>query len=147
MYIEKIDEMIANAIKSGQKIELDVYRAMKTAFMNYRTAKAGNVINDAVELDIIGKMAAQRKDSFEQYSAANRVDLADKEAKELEILMGFLPKEPTDGEIEAEIDTYISSLDAPSMKDMKNVMNAVKAKYPMANGGKISKIFASKIKK
>ena len=147
MYIEKIDEMIANAIKSGQKIELDVYRAMKTAFMNYRTAKAGNVINDAVELDIIGKMAAQRKDSFEQYSAANRVDLADKEAKELEILMGFLPKEPTDCEIEAEIDTYISSLEAPSMKDMKNVMNVVKAKYPMANGGKISKIFASKIKK
>lgn len=147
MLVEKIDEMIATAIKSGEKIKLDVYRAIKTAFMNYRTAKAGNVINDVIEIDIISKMAAQRKDSIEQYTAGNRLDLAEKEQAELDILLTMLPKDPTDDDIINIIDDYFVANPDANMKNMKDVMNIVKNKFPTANGGIVSKIFASKIKK
>lgn len=147
MLVEKIDEMIATAIKSGEKIKLDVYRAIKTAFMNYRTAKAGNVINDVIEIDIISKMAAQRKDSIEQYTAGNRSDLADKEQAELDILLTMLPKDPTDDDIINIIDDYLVANPDANMKNMKDIMNIVKNKFPTANGGIVSKIFMSKIKK
>ena len=74
MYNEIINTKIADAMKAHNQIELDVWRAIKTAFINYVTAKAGNLLNDETELNIINKMAAQRKDAAEQYTNANRTD-------------------------------------------------------------------------
>lgn len=146
MLVEKIDEMIAKAIKSGNKIELDVYRAIKTAFTNYRTAKAGNELNDSVEVQIISKLVNQHKDSIEQYTNANRLDLAEKENAELTILMNFMPKEATTEDIENIINEYLATHDNVSMKNMKDVMTVIKNKFPTVNGGVVSKIFMNKIK-
>lgn len=147
MIREKLDEMIASALKAGKHDELDVWRSIKTAYVNYKTAKAHNEITDEVELQIIGKMVAQRKDSIEQYTNGGRIDLAQKEEKELEILASLLPKEPTINELEDATRMAISALALQkeegykiSMKDMKDIMSMVKMEYPTANGGVISKI-------
>lgn len=140
MYNEKINDNISNAMKAHNDVELKVWRAIKTAFMNYTTAKAGNILNDEVEFNIINKLAAQRKDSIEQYTNANRLDLAEAEKAELEVLMSLLPKEPTEDEIIAEINNIVSTLDHKvTMADMKVVMQGVKVKYPTVNGGIVSK--------
>lgn len=146
MYNEKIDTMIANAMKSGNKLELEVYRGIKTTFMNYKTAKAGNTLTDEIELSLINKMAAQRKDSIEQYTQGNRLDLAEKEKQELNILLTLLPKEPTENEIVDKVREYIATLpNKPTMADMKGVMTFVKSFYPTINGGVVSKIFRENI--
>lgn len=152
MIVENLDKMIASAIKNGKHDELDVWRAIKTAFTNYKTAKAGNIITDEVEMQIIGKMIAQRKDSIEQYTNANRIDLAEKENNELNILKSLLPKEPTEKEIEDETVNAINSLISEkgndykiSMKDMKDVMSRVKKIYPLVNGAIVSKTLKEKI--
>ena len=137
---DKIDEMIASALKRKSNVELDVYRSIKTAFLNYKTAKAGNKITNEVEVNIINKLASQRKESIAQYTSANRLDLAAKEQSELDVLLTMLPKEPTEDEIIAEINSYVATLDHKiTMADMKGVMQAVKTKYPTVNGGVISK--------
>lgn len=146
MLVEKINEMIANAIKSGEKVKLNVYRSIKTAFINYQTAKAGNIIDDVTEIQIISKLVAQHKDSIEQYSAGGRLDLVDAEQAELDVLMTFMPKEATDEDIAKLIDEYISNNDNLSMKNMKDVMAFIKSKYPTVNGGIVSKIFMNKLK-
>lgn len=146
MLVEKINEMIANAIKTGEKVKLNVYRSIKTAFINYQTAKAGNIIDDVIEIQIISKLVAQRKDSIEQYNAAGREDLANAEQAELDILMIFMPKEATSEDISKMIDEFIANNDNLSMKNMKDVMSFIKSKYPTANGGIISKIFVEKLK-
>ena len=144
MYNEIINTKIADAMKAHNQIELDVWRAIKTAFINYVTAKAGNLLNDETELNIINKMAAQRKDAAEQYTNANRTDLAEKELAEYNILISLLPKEPTEDEIIAEINSVVSTLDHKvSMADMKVIMGAVKNKYPTVNGGIVSKFVRS----
>ena len=142
MYSEKINEMIASSMKSGNQVELSVWRAIKAAFINYTTAKAGNILDDSTELNIINKLVAQRKDSIEQYTKANRIDLAQSEQSELDILMSLLPAEPTEDDIKNEIDEAIKTLDhfPPTMADMKTVMTFVKNKYPTVNGGIVSKI-------
>lgn len=144
MYSEIINTKIATAMKAHNQLELDVWRSIKTAFMNYMTAKAGNVLSDDVELNIITKMAAQRKDAAEQYTNANRTDLAEKELAEYNILISLLPKEPTEDEIIAEINSVVSTLDHKvSMADMKTIMAAIKNKYPTVNGGIVSKFVRS----
>ena len=146
MYSNEIDIHIANAMKSGNEIELRVWRAIKTAFLNYVKAKSGNVLTDEIELQIISKMALQRKDSINQYVNAGRNDLAIHEEEELNILQTLLPKEATEDDIKNEIENIIKSLDhSPTMADMKIVMSSIKSKYPTVNGGAVSKIFKNYI--
>lgn len=140
MYNEIINDKIKEAMKSHNDVELKVWRAIKTTFINYVTAKAGNTITDEVEINLINKMAAQRKDAYEQYISANRNDLAEIEKAEYDVIMTLLPKEPTEEEIVAEINKIISTLDHKvTMADMKVIMGNVKSKYPNVNGGVVSK--------
>lgn len=146
MFRETIEHRIADAMKTGNNTELAVWRAIKNEFLIYKTAKAGNELTDAVELKLIQKLASQRKDSFEQYSAAGRNDLAENERNEMVILEKLLPKEPTEEELKAEIEKAVNELDhAPEMKDMKTIQSVVRSKFPTVNGGTVAKLFKERI--
>lgn len=142
MLYEKLDSMISESLKAGNKLELEVYRGIKTTFVNYLTAKAGNVLTNEIELNLISKMVQQRKDSIEQYTLGNRMDLANKEKEELEILSKFLPKEPTEDEIKILIKEFAETLPDKTIKmnQMKDVLLFLKQTYPTVNGGIVSKI-------
>lgn len=146
MFRETIEHRIADAMKTGNKTELAVWRAVKNEFLVYKTAKAGNELTDDIELKLIQKLASQRKDSFEQYSAAGRNDLAENERNEMVILEKLLPKEPTEEELKAEIEKAVNGLDhAPEMKDMKTIQSVVRSKFPTVNGGTVAKLFKERI--
>lgn len=146
MFRETIEHRIADAMKTGNKTELAVWRAVKNEFLVYKTAKAGNELTDDIELKLIQKLASQRKDSFEQYSAAGRNDLAENERNEMEILERLLPKEPTEEEVKAEIAYAINELDhIPEMKDMKTILSIVRTQFPTVNGGIVAKLFKERI--
>lgn len=144
MYSEVVDHNIAKFLKENDAVSLAVWRSIKAEFLNYKTAKAGNVLNDAVELNILGKMLAQRKDSATQFRDGGRIDLAEKEEKEAEVLSALIPKEPTEEELEAAIKESIATFPegyTVSMRDMKTIQGAVKEKFPTANGGVVANIF------
>lgn len=142
MYREVIDKQIANAMKNADHLQLTVWRAIKTEFVKYQTSGAGIELTDEKELQIITKMAQQRKDSFEQYTKAGRPELANSEELEMKFLLTLLPKEPTEDDIANSINEFlINRSEKPTMKDMRDVMAFVKAKYPTVNGGLVSKLF------
>lgn len=142
MYREVIDKQIANAMKNADHLQLTVWRAIKTEFVKYQTSGAGIELTDEKELQIITKMAQQRKDSFEQYTKAGRPELANAEELEMKFLLTLLPKEPTEDDIANSINEFlINRSEKPTMKDMRDVMAFVKAKYPTVNGGLVSKLF------
>lgn len=146
MYSENLDKKIAECLKSGQSVELSVWRAIKAEFLNFKTAKAGNVLTDDVELKLINSIAAKRRDAAAMYESAGRNDLAEKELQELEVLVSLLPKEPTEEEITNIVVTYINNYretngENPSMKNMKECLSMVKTSFPTVNGGIVSKIF------
>lgn len=145
MYNENIDKQIASAMKNGDSVRLAVWRAVKTEFVKFQTSSSNAELTDEKELQIITKMVQQRKDSIEQYTKANRIELANAEEKELNILQSLLPKEPTEEDIMKVIEDYIISKNiTPTMKDMRDIMSSVKSKYPTVNGGLVSKIFREK---
>jgi uncharacterized protein YqeY len=145
MYREVIDKQIASAMKNGDHLQLTVWRAIKSEFVKYQTSGANVELTDDKELQIITKMVQQRKDSFEEYTKAGRTELAIVEESEMKLLLSLLPKEPTENDIMESINEFLANRsDKPTMKDMREVMSYVKTKYPIANGGLVSKLFKEK---
>lgn len=145
MISNKIDEMIATALKNRESDLLNVLKLIKTEFVNAIHNKVE--LNEATETKILLKMASQREDSIQQYINGGRADLAEAEKKELEIIKSYTPKQASDEEIAEYTSGVITAYKATkdegytlSMKDMKPIMNLVKEKYPNANGKVVSAI-------
>lgn len=143
-----VDEMIKNAMKDKNLELLGVLKLIKAEFLKKSTepGRSSRELTEDEQVKVLLKMASQREDSIRQYIDGGRQDLADAEKKELEILSEFVPKQPTDEELEEYVRGVISAYCAVkeethtlSMKDMKPIMDIVKEKYPTANGKIISK--------
>ena len=91
---EQIEKEYIQAYKAKDAVRLTVLRLLKTAVKNRLVdlRRPGGSLSDEEMLDVIIKEGKQRQDSIEQYRAANRADLADKEAAELKILQNICPR-------------------------------------------------------
>ena len=89
-------------------------------------------VNERIELDdarvitVLDKMQKQRRDSIAQFDVAGRDDLSEVEKKELEVIQQFLPAQLTEAEIDQLIDQAIANTGASSMREMGQVMGALK---------------------
>ncbi|MDV7397074.1 GatB/YqeY domain-containing protein, partial [Arthrospira platensis SPKY1] len=87
------------------------------------------------------KAAKQRKDSIEQFSAAGRTDLADRESAELAIIESYLPKQLSEDEIKALVVDAIQQSGASGPGDMGKVMGILMPKVKgKADGGLVNKV-------
>ncbi len=85
-------------------------------------------LDDAMIVAIVDKLIKQRKDAAQQFDAANRTDLADKEKAEIVVLEGYLPQRLSAEEITAAVGAIVAELGAKGPGDMGKVMGAVKQK-------------------
>ena len=85
-------------------------------------------VTDAEVLTVIQKMAKQRKDSIQQYTAGGRQDLADKEQQELAVLESYLPAQMSREQVEKVVQAVVAETGASSVKDMGKVMKMVQEK-------------------
>jgi hypothetical protein len=99
------------------------------------------VLNDEDVLGVIAKQVKQRKDALEEFKKAQREDLMEQTAKELDILMDYLPKQLTEEELKVIVSDAIKEVGATSIKDMGKVMSTVMPKVKgRADGTMINKI-------
>ena len=82
-------------------------------------------LNENDIIIIVSKYAKQLKDSIKQFKAGNRLDLVEKEEKELKIVEQFLPKQLSENEIDQIVQDVIKKLNAKSMADMGMVMKEI----------------------
>lgn len=134
---ERLGELIKEAMKSGDKTRLGVFRSIKTVFMEFRTAKDAKPLDDAAEIKLLRKMIAQREDAAAEYVRGGREDLAEKELLEAEIIKEYLPAEITRETIEAAAREII---DVKEMKMMGGYIKKLKEKFPTADGRLISEV-------
>lgn len=142
MYSEKIDKMIMEALKAGEKIKAGAYRMLKSEFLVFKTAKNAKPLDDAAEISIIKKMIKQRQDAAKEYLEAGRLELADNELDEVEVLKVLLPAEITEEQIKEAV-KEVANTTVPIKKNMGVFMKAVKAKYPTADGKMVSQIVSA----
>ncbi|ERL98301.1 hypothetical protein HIMB11_00905 [Rhodobacteraceae bacterium HIMB11] len=86
-------------------------------------------VGDDELLAILGKMTRQRSESAKTYEEAGRIDLAERELEEITVIEEFLPRQLDDDEVDAAIDTAITTVGAASIRDMGKVMGELKGKY------------------
>ena len=142
MYSEKIDKMIMEALKAGEKIKAGAFRMLKSEFLVFKTAKNAKPLDDAAEISIIKKMIKQRQDAAKEYLEAGRLELADNELDEVEVLKVLLPAEITEEQIKEAV-KEVANASVPIKKNMGVFMKAVKAKYPTADGKMVSQIVSA----
>lgn len=144
MIHEKIGGLLQNARKANDKVGVQVLSLIMTELTNREKEAGFKGWDDNSETKVLMKMAAQRKDSIEQYTAGNRPELAKAEQAELDYLEQFIPKQPTEEEVAAYTQEVIDAMKANgeeiSMKIMKNVLTKVQEKYSMANGKIVSQV-------
>jgi len=137
---DQVSEDIKDAMRAKDKIRLEALRGMKKEFLEAKTAKgAADELSDETAIQIIQKMAKQRRDSAEIYTTQNRADLAEKELAELAVIETYLPKQLSQDELDAKISEIIAQVGASSPADMGKVMGvATKSLAGVAAGKAIS---------
>lgn len=140
MIQNQIDGLIKSAMLNKQASALRAYRAVKTAFMEYKTAKNAKPLDEVVEINIIRKMISAREDAIQQFEAAGRLELAKAEAEEIVYLKPMLPPEASEEDVRAYAESIITE---KGMQNMSKYVKIIKEKFPTTDGKLISTIVKS----
>lgn len=131
---EKISQDMTAAMKARDEHRLSTLRMVKAAIKNKEVDKRGP-LDDKEAMQVLSTLIKQRKDSIEQFTKGGRQELADKEAAEIVIIEGYLPKAVGEDEIAAKVKETIAEMTAaaggtaPAIKEMGTVMKNVMAKF------------------
>ena len=123
----QLTEDMKAAMKGGDKERLGVIRLVNAA-IKQREVDERIVLDDAAVLAVLEKMLKQRRDSIQQFEAAGRTDLAEKEKFEVGVIQHYLPAQLSAAEVDAIIAATIAEAGATGAKDMGKVMGLVKPK-------------------
>lgn len=124
MLTDIITEQMKAAMKSGDKLRLETIRSIRALILEFEKSGVGRAMTEEDEQKLLISAAKKRKDSVEQYRAANREDLASKEEAELAIIQEFLPKQMDESEVEAVVKTIIEQVGAKTPQEVGKVMGA-----------------------
>jgi uncharacterized protein len=120
------------AMKSGDKARLGAVRLilakLKDRDIELRTA-SNAPDDDTLVVEVLQKMAKQRRESIAMYEQGGRQELADVEVAELAVIEDFLPSQMSEDETKAAIEAIKAELGATSVKDMGKVMAELKARH------------------
>ncbi|SDI29165.1 hypothetical protein SAMN05421846_10632 [Chryseobacterium taeanense] len=134
-----INEAIKTAMRAKDRVALDSLRAVKSQILLLKTEARDAEVTEDQEIAILQRMVKQRKDSYDQFTAQGRNDLAEVEEAQMKIIEQFLPKQLSAEELEAEMKKIIAETGAESIKDLGKVMaTASKSLAGKSDGKSIS---------
>ena len=123
----QIAQDIKDAMRAKEALKLTTLRMLMSAIKQVEIDQK-ITLSEADTLAIINKMVKQRRESAQQFIAAERPELAEKEQAEIALLTHYLPTQLDESAILKAIDAAINETKASSPKDMGKVMSALKAK-------------------
>ena len=128
------------ALRSRDTLRLETIRGARGAIRN-KEIEIGESLGEDGILRVIRALVKQRSDSIEQFRAAGRDDLVEKESAERAVLMAYLPAAPDETEVERVVREMIAEVGATSPKEMGRVMKpALERLGPAADGKLVSQI-------
>ncbi|MBU5265882.1 GatB/YqeY domain-containing protein [Virgibacillus proomii] len=139
--LEKLNQDMKQAMKNKDKETLSVIRMVKASLQNESIKLGKDVLSEDEELTILSREVKQRKDSLQEFKSAEREDLVQKTETELHILEKYMPKQLTNEELKAIVQSTIEEVNATSKKDIGKVMSAIMPKVKgRADGSQINKL-------
>lgn len=144
--METVTTHIAAAMREKDQASLGPLRMLKAALMNKEVEK-GRALDDAESLQVVNALVKQRRDSVDQFAAAGRQELADKEQAEIDFLGRYLPPAADPAAIAAAVEAAVAETGAAGPKDMGKVMKAVMVRLAgmTADGRLISELVKKRL--
>ncbi len=136
MIKEQLNEDMKVAMKSGDKLRLSVVRMLMSELKNEKIAK-GAELDEASERRVLTSYAKKRKEAMDAARAGGREELAQREQKELDITMSYLPKQLSDDELRAVVKKVVDASGASGAAAFGVVMKSVMAEVGGQADGKI----------
>lgn len=141
----KISDDMKSAMRAKDKARLGTIRMLQ-AEIKQREVDSREELDDTAVQAVITKLLKQRRDAEQQFRAAGRDDLADKESSESAILAEYQPEQLDESAVLALIDQAIGDTGASGMQDMGKVMGLVKSKAEgQADMGQVSALVKSRL--
>ena len=137
---ERLMEDMKDSMKKGEQIRLSAIRMVRAGIKN-KEIELGRELKDEDVVGVITSAIKQRKDSYTQFLNGNRMDLAEKEKKEIEALSIYLPEQMGEDEIKKRLREIISETGAATSKDIGKVMKILMPELKgKADGNLVNKI-------
>ena len=126
-FTERIQEDLTAAMKAKDELRLSVLRMVKAALKNKEVEKK-KPLDDAEALQVLQTLVKQRRESVEQFTRGGRMDLAEKETKEIALIESYLPAAPTEVELQQAIEAAVAETGANSPQQMGAIMKAARTR-------------------
>jgi len=133
---ERLVQEMKEAMKSNDKLRLSTIRMIRSTVKN-KEIELRKPLDDGEIQKAIQGMVRKGEESVEQFKLGGRMDLVEKESKEIEILKSFLPQALTREEILKIIDETIEETQSTSLKDIGKLMKSVMPKLQGKADGKL----------
>lgn len=146
MIKDNLGVLILSAMKSGEKVRLKALRAIKTAFMEWETAKTnvGKQLTEQIEFSIIKKLIATYEDTAIQCNDGKHNDLVEESKNIANILSEFIPQAASEDEITNTFIEIAKEVE-PIKKNMGTFVKRIKELLLNADGKTVSQIVMKKL--
>jgi hypothetical protein len=129
---EEINAALKQATLAQDRRRMGTLRLINAAIKDRDiAARTGGreAVSDEEILEILAKMIKQRNESAAIYEEAGRIDLAQQEREEIDIIAAFLPRQLSEEEMAEACREAVEEVGAESLKDMGKCMGALKQHY------------------
>ena len=134
----KIMDHMKEAMKAKDTVALEALRAIKSAIILAKTeVGAADGLSEADEIKMLQRLVKMRKDSYEIFTAQNRLDVAEPELAQIAVIEKFLPAQLSESEVEAIISKIIAETGATGIAAMGKVMGLASAQIGGQAEGKV----------
>ena len=125
---DSIQQDQINFLKEGKKEDSSILR-FALSFINKEEKDKRTELSDSEVVAVIKSLIKRTKDSYDQFTSANRPELAEKEKKEMDLLQSYLPEVMNENETEEIVKSTIDKLGISSMKEMGKAMGEIKKNH------------------
>ena len=125
---DSIQQDQINFLKEGKKEDSSILR-FALSFINKEEKDKQIELSDSEVVAVIKSLIKRNKDSYDQFTAANRPELAEKEKKEMDLLQSYLPEVMNENETEEIVKSTIDKLGISSIKEMGKAMGEIKKNH------------------
>lgn len=141
---EQIAQDFKEAMKARDELRLSCLRMLKTSLKNKQVEKGDELTDDEIKA-LIGSAIKKGKEAAEEFRKGGRDELAQKEEKEIQILLEYLPEQLSPSEIESIVKEIIAELSITSPKDLGKLMKVAMARMAGQAQGKEVNLIARKL--
>lgn len=134
---EKWDADLKQAMIGKNEVARDTLRLL-LAEVKKATIQDGKDLTPELETEILQRAVKQRQQSIAEFDKAGRADLVAKERAELDVLLGYMPKQLSEDEVRLAVKSLMAELGVSTKKDLGVVMKQLMARHKGQVDGKLA---------